>query len=115
MLGLDARIGEGFVHEARENCLVSKTHLRLARYGYYAGKTLSNEDGTTLYKLKDVEKGTDCLIDEGVHGKVDPELLSRQFCDRDGDGLTRFLIYDYGPGDEVVVKAGIAGVPHAMQ
>lgn len=100
-LDLDPRIGEGFVAGFEDNCLISKTHLRMARFGYYAGKTLSNEDNSAMFKLKDVENGVKCQI----YGSVSKNELSRQF----RSGLNRFLIYDYGVGDKVVVKkVGIA-------
>lgn len=103
-LDLDPRIGEGFVGGFEDGCLTSGTHLRLARFSYYAGKTLANEDGSVLFRLSDVENGIRCRIHEATHGQVTADMLSTQFADRDGDGLSRFLIYDYGPGDTVTIK-----------
>jgi len=103
-LDLDPRIGEGFVGGFEDGCLISGAQLRLARFSYYAGKTLANENGTALFQLSDVENGVRCRIHEATHGQVTADMLSAQFSDRDGDGLSRFLIYDYGPGDAVTVK-----------
>ena len=100
-LDLDPRIGEGFVDEVGEGVLVSRTPLRLARFGYYAGKTLSNEDGSALYRLQDVEERRRCCIAPESPGDASQALLAAEFVDRDGDGLARFLIYDFGPGDSV--------------
>lgn len=99
-LDLDPRVGEGFVQACEDGVVVSKVGLRLASFGYYAGKTLANEDGSAVYRVRDVEKALRCVID----GKVDAQTLREQFGDRDGDGLTRYLLYDYGPGDEVLLK-----------
>jgi hypothetical protein len=101
-LDLDPRIGEGFVSGFEDGCLISGTHLRMAQFSYYAGKTLANEDQSAMYRLKDVENGKRCMIDEATHGKG---ALSEQFSDRDGDGLSRFIIYDYGTGDKITIKS----------
>jgi hypothetical protein len=104
-LDLDPRIGEGFVGGFEDGCLVSGTHLRLARFSYYAGKTLANEDGSAMFRLNDVENGVRCQIHEASHSQITGKKLSELFNDRDGDGLARFVIYDYGPGDKVIVKS----------
>ena len=67
-------------------------------------KTLANEDHSALFRLSDVESGVRCQIDQATHGQVSADTLSSQFNDRDGDGLSRFTIYDYGPGDRVTIK-----------
>jgi hypothetical protein len=105
-LPLDPRIGEGFVQACRDGALVSATHLRLHLYDYYAGKTLANETGTQWFKLKNVEKGKDCVI-LPPSGAAAPTAaqLDVAFTDGDADGLRRFLIYDYGPGDRVTMEA----------
>jgi hypothetical protein len=103
-LDLDPRIGEGFVGSFEDSCLVSKTNLRLARFGYYAGKTLVNEKKTAFFRLRDVEGGVSCHIDEATHGKITAQELSTEFGSKDNDGLSRFIIYDYGPGDSVTVN-----------
>jgi len=103
-LDLDPRIGEGFVGGFEDGCLVSGTHLRLARFSYYAGKTLANEDGSGMFRLSDVENSVRCRIHEASHGQITGKKLSEFFSDRDGDGLARFVIYDYGTGDKVIIK-----------
>jgi len=103
-LDLDPRIGEGFVSDCEDGCVISGTNLRLARFSYYAGKTLANEDQSAMYRLSDVEKGVRCLIHEEDGNGAAADVLSDQFSDRDGDGLSRFIIYDYGPGDTVTIK-----------
>ena len=103
-LDLDPRIGEGFVNGCEDSCVISGTDLRLARYSYYAGKTIANEDHSAMYRLNDVEDRVRCMIHEENHGQITADVLSDQFGDRDGDGLSRFIIYDYGPGDMVTIK-----------
>jgi len=103
-LDLDPRIGEGFIDSFEDNCLVSKTNLRMARFEYYAGKTLSNENGTAFFRLRDVESGISCHIDEVTHGKIPAQKLSTEFSNKDSNGTSRFIIYDYGPGDSVTVN-----------
>jgi hypothetical protein len=104
ILGLDPRIGEGFVRECQDGIIVSHLPLRLASLSYYAGKTLANEDGSAIYRLRDVEESIKCIIDEEVHGQVSAARLEQEFQDRDGDGLHRYIIYDYGPSDRVTLN-----------
>jgi hypothetical protein len=103
-LGLDPRIGEGFVKNCSDGMLVSDTHLRLYPFRYYDGKTLANEDGTAVYRLAAVEKGSECTVVPADGTDTSAAALTTAFADRDGDGLPRVLIYDYGPGDTVTVE-----------
>jgi hypothetical protein len=57
-----------------------------------------------MFRLSDVENGLRCRIHEASHGQITGKKLSELFNDRDGDGLARFVIYDYGPGDKVIIK-----------
>jgi hypothetical protein len=107
-LDIDPRIGEGFVGSFEDGCLVSKTNLRLAKFGYYAGKTLANEKRTAFFRLRDVEGGVSCHIDEATHGKITAQELSTEFGNQDSDGLSRFIIYDYGTGDSVTINSIIS-------
>lgn len=100
-LNLDPRIGEGPVASCSDGEVKSGVGLRMASYLYYAGKHLSNEDGSVVYRLTDVH-GTSCVLDS-AHGAVPAAQLEREFGDRDGDGLRRFVIYDYGPGDTITI------------
>ncbi|MBT3377305.1 MAG: hypothetical protein HN742_04860 [Lentisphaerae bacterium] len=103
--GLDPRIGEGFVATCTDGVLSSSITLTLCRFGYYQGKTLTNETGDVHYRLKDVHRNAHaCLIDKSAHPNTTAAVLKDQFNDRDGDGLVRFLIYDYGPGDTVTME-----------
>jgi len=104
-LDLDPRIGEGFIGSFEDGCLVSKTNLRLARFGYYAGKTLANEKRTAFFRLRDVEGGISCQIDEATHGKITIQKLSTEFVGKESNGLSRFIIYDYGLGDSVTINS----------
>jgi hypothetical protein len=99
-LGLDPRVGEGYVQSCEDGAVTSGVSLRLARWRYYAGKTLANEDGSAVYRLRDVEGSARCVID----GDAPAAKLAAEFNDRDGDGFPRCLIYDYGPGDEVTIN-----------
>ena len=104
-LPFDPRIGEGFVKGTQDGAVVSATSLRFWNYWrYYAGKSLANEDGSTAYRLRDVDRKMACVLDEAAHGKLPVAKLRAEFADSDGDGRPRFVIYDYGPGDEVTIK-----------
>ena len=104
-LPLDARVGEGFVSGCGKQTVTSATYLKFHSYwSYYAGKTIANEDNTAFYRLADVKGGTKCVIDETMHRAVSAQMLQAQFVDKNGDGRACFAIYDYGPGDEVVIK-----------
>ncbi|MFP3903331.1 MAG: hypothetical protein ACLFWB_03705 [Armatimonadota bacterium] len=102
---LDPRIGEGFVGECSDNTVTSDTHLRMYRFHYYDGKTIATEDGSVHYRLRDCENGRNCHIDSTYEGAIPADTLREQFVDYDGDGLKRLLIYDYGPGDEVIIES----------
>jgi len=103
-LSLDPRIGEGFVQQCRDGQIVSDTKLGFSRYWrYYAGKTITNEAGTEVYRLQDVFNSHYCMLDEASHGKVAQATLARQFIDSNGDDRPRFIIYDYGPRDDVTI------------
>ncbi len=100
---LDPRIGEGFVKGCKDGVVTSSIYLKLYPYGYYAGKTLANETGEVLYRLRDVSK-YDCLIAKAEGEDVSAAKLQAEFSDLDSDGLSRFVIYDYGPGDTVTME-----------
>ncbi len=102
---IDPRIGEGFVAECADELMKSATSLRMAGFRYYDGKKLSNEDNSRLYTISSVSGSVNCGIhaDEGVD--VSAAALRAAFSDADGDGLVRFLIYDYGPGDTVSIES----------
>ena len=85
-----ASIREGFVKSCRDGVVTSETYLKLYPFGYYAGKTLANETNDVFYRQRSGQR-------PGRHPRS-------RFCDRDRDGLCRFLIYDYGPGDHVTVE-----------
>jgi len=100
---LDPRIGEGFVQECKDGVVTSEIYLRLYPYGYYDGKTLTNETGEVLHRLRTVDR-SDCIIAQESGGDLSAATLQKQFGDLDGDGLKRFVIYDYGPGDAVTME-----------
>ena len=79
-----ASIREGFVKSCRDGVVTSETYLKLYPFGYYAGKTLANE--TNEFSIaKDQDKDQ----------AATPEAA---FCDRDRDGLCRFLTTTIDPG-----------------
>ena len=84
-LGLDPRIGEGFVKGYRGGVVTSKTYLKLYPFGYYAGKTLANETNDVFYRLSNVARH-DCFIakDQDKDQAATPEAA---FYDRNRDGL----------------------------
>ncbi len=101
---VDPRIGEGFVGGFRDGVVISDTAFRLKRYGYYQGKTIANETGDAWYPLKDVSgSNNDCYIVPSEGADLSATSLEKAFGDNDGDGLTRFVIYDFGPGDAVTI------------
>jgi len=101
-LELDPRIGEGTVQEVREDGITSAVRLMFERL-YYKGKTLSNEDNTATFKINGVKESR-AYLNAATHPEVGKDALVRGFADKDGDGLTRFLIYDYGAGDKLTVS-----------
>ncbi len=40
-----------------------------------------------------------------AHPKIAEEALRKEFTDKDGDGISRYLIYDWGSGDTVTVPS----------
>ena len=107
----DPRIGEGFVAGCDESLVRSATRLRFHNYWhYYAGKTIANEEGSASYRLRDVTASVNCYIDE-TDGKIASERLVKEFSDADGDGRPRFVIHDYGPGDEVTINDHVVESP----
>ena len=80
-LDLDPRIGEGFVQSCSDGEIQSHVRLRMASLrGYYAGKTLSNEDGTAVYRLDGVSRRSrKCVIDSSRHGLVSAARLEKEF------------------------------------
>jgi hypothetical protein len=106
-LNLNPRIGAAHVSKCAEGIVKSGIKLRMAKWNYYAGKTITNEDASVIYRLKNVEHGTDCIIDSS-HGKTPEKRLTNEFSDKDGDGIGRLYIYDYGPGDTVVIPNWMA-------
>jgi hypothetical protein len=102
---LDPRLGEGLVQECSDGRVTSAIVLKKAQHGYYDGKALVSEDGSAVYRLKAVTKGRTCVIDETKYGKVPAGKLREQFVDKDGDGLVRFVIYDYGVGDAATIES----------
>ncbi|HUS80202.1 MAG TPA: hypothetical protein VM283_02975, partial [Armatimonadota bacterium] len=106
-LNLDPRIGEGPVKSSEDGKLVSGALLRMYPWHYFAGKHLANEDASAIRRLSDVPNGTECLLD-AAEGALPAAQLADEFGDRDGDGLKRFVIYDYGPGDQVTIPCWVA-------
>ncbi|NUQ65482.1 MAG: hypothetical protein HUU20_23690 [Pirellulales bacterium] len=107
-LELDPRIGEGPVAETAAGAVTSGVELCLAGMRYYHGKTLTNEDGSVRYRLSGVTGRRTAWIDPEKHGQVAAADLRQQFSDLDGDTIRRYVIYDYGPGDEVCVPTVVS-------
>jgi len=107
-LDLDPRIGEGPVTAVADGALTSGVRLVLWGKRYYHGKTLTNEDGSVVYRVTDAHGGETVYLDQSKHGVVPAKTLEKQFADMDGDGLKRFVIYDYGVGDEACVPFSVS-------
>ncbi|MGD9495817.1 MAG: hypothetical protein AB7Y46_05875 [Armatimonadota bacterium] len=101
-LDYDARVGEGPVAECADNAVTSGLSFRLNAFGYYDGKTVANEDGSSAWRCTHID-GRSCMIDAARYGTVAAATLREAFSDRDGDGLARLILYDYGPGDTVTI------------
>jgi hypothetical protein len=105
MLPHNPRIGEGLVAECSDGCVRTSTPLRFYSYwNYYAGKTLANETGSVAYPLSNVTSGGNCRLEPGSAADLRGKSLQQQFADLDGNGRPQLVIYDYGPGDQVLVK-----------
>lgn len=102
-LDYDARVGEGPVEEIADGQVTSGVSFSLDHFGYYGGKTVANEDGSAAYRFTHLDGRRTCILDAEHHGEVAAATLREQFTDRDGDGLTRMILYDYGPGDTVTI------------
>ncbi len=107
-LALDPRIGEGPVERTIASAVVSGVQLHLAGMRYYHGKTLANEAGSVAYRLAGVQGQQLIYLDQGKHGAVAATKLAEEFGDSDGDGIKRYLIYDYGVGDEALVSYAVS-------
>jgi hypothetical protein len=107
-LELDPRICEGPVVKAAESAITSGVTLTLTGLRYCHGKTLANEDGSVAYRLSGVTGRQTVWIDQANHGVVSTKKLEEQFGDPDGDGIRRFLVYDYGVGDEVTAPTVVS-------
>ncbi len=105
-LQLDPRIGEGPVKEVHADGVTSAVNLKFAGL-YYHGKTLSNEDHSITYKINGVQRSR-AYINGETHPKTTKQTLSGEFDDKDGDGIARFVIYDWGPGDTVAIPKVIS-------
>ncbi len=106
-LDLDPRIGEGPVSEIHEDGITSGVKLAFGAYLYYKGKTLCNEANSVMYKLNGV-RSSRVYINTELHGDASRGKLSAEFVDTDGDDITRFTIYNYGPGDTVRVPNSLS-------
>jgi len=102
-LDYDARVGEGPVAGCADGAVTSGVSFRLDSFGYYAGKTVANEDGSAAYRFTHLDGHNTCVIDAARHDTVPAATLTDAFGDRDGDGLARMILYDYGPGDTVTI------------
>ena len=103
-LEYDPRIGEGPVEGIAANVVKCGASLLFGRWLYYHGKTLANEDASALYRTNGVTGNKNVYIDPDTHVEATAERLGEEFVDKDGDGIARLVIYDYGPGDAVTVE-----------
>lgn len=102
-LDYDARVAEGPVVEVADGSVTSGVAFKLNQFGYYDGKTLANEDGSAWWRIRGIEGSVTPLIDAEHEGDVSADVLRAAFSDRDGDGIARLLLYDYGPGDAITI------------
>jgi hypothetical protein len=98
---VDPRIAEGHARDAEENLLIGSVELPLGNYGYYAGKTLVNEDGDVRYRTSGARRRTGLYVDPDAHGSVSADTLRKQFSADAGRPPRRYVVYDYGIGDTV--------------
>ncbi len=102
-LDCDPRVAEGPVQSVADGQVTSGMVFRLDRYGYYTGKTVANEDGSAAYRFTHMDGRRTPLIATELDGEAPTAVLEQQFTDRDGDGIARMIVYDYGPGDSVTI------------
>lgn len=95
-LALDSRIGTGKVTGYGDHLVKTSTPFQLRGFRYYDGARLVNAEGTAEYRLSGIKGGA--FIDPHTHKEVSPATLAKQF-----PLGTWFNIYDYGPGDELVL------------
>lgn len=102
-LDYDARVGEGPVESCADGAVTSGVGFRLNAFGYYDGKTVANEDGSASWRLARIEGGKTCVLEAAADAPIPAATLTAAFGDRDGDGLPRLVLYDYGPGDTITI------------
>jgi len=105
-LEYDPRIAAGPVSAVHEDGVETVVRLMFGPL-YYKGKTLSNEDDSALYRTTGVRESR-VYLDPQAGAGVTQAGLAGQFVDTNGDGTSRFTIYDYGPGDTVTVSSLIS-------
>jgi hypothetical protein len=105
----DSRIGAGPIAEIHDDGLETLARLRFEAL-YYKGKTLCDEGNTVAYRTAGVREAR-VYIDPQAHPGVNQATLAAQFVDANGDGVPRFTIHDYGPGDTVTVSSLISVAP----
>lgn len=108
-LELDPRIGEGPVGQFHNDGITSAVRLLFGEY-YYAGKTLTNENRSAIYRINGVRQSR-IYINSEVRSRPGRRLLRREFRDFDGDHIAHFFIYDYGPGDTITVHTVVSVEP----
>ncbi len=104
---VDPRIGEGYAVETGPNLVIGNVTLPLGNWRYYHGKTLTNEDGTVVYRTSGCYRKTGFFIDPDRHGKADADLLHKQFVAPEGQPPKRYVVYDYGVGDTVILAHSV--------
>jgi hypothetical protein len=102
-LDYDPRVAEGPVTEIADGSVTSGVNFHLDRFGYMRGKTLANEDTSVSWRISHVDGHNTPVIDTAHEGEVPAATLEQAFADSDGDGVQRLVMYDYGPGDTVMI------------
>jgi hypothetical protein len=96
---LDPTIGIGPVKTIHADGITSAVRLMFEGL-YYRGKTLSNEGHSAFYKTSGVKKSRIYLAPDASPVNA-AESLTGDFGADGNAEIKRFLLYDYGPGDQL--------------
>ena len=98
---VDPRIAEGHAVDAEDNLVIGDVELPLGNYGYYAGKTLIDQDGVVRYRTLGARRKTGLILDPDTHGVLPADDLRERLVAGPGEAPKRYVVYDYGIGDTV--------------
>lgn len=96
-LGYDGQIGVGRATGAADGRVLTDTPFTLQGFRYYHGARLASADGRHEYRILDARSKVAVVVDAQCRPEATKSRLANDF-----PAGSRFSIYDYGVGDEVV-------------